>query len=198
MNIKTIQLNIMFSPYTIDTYNTFDFDSHDENEVYNYNDEHNTNYTYDDFDWTYDRKGLVKQLADNWLYLTKANILDDVILDIVPDGEPYSPREYNFSTDNQNIIFTVDYDKLTAYIKDNQAHYDANKIKSSSGFWWFGDDDQTMLHYYLHFKSAADYTENDYINDQYDLLQGNGLIYEFVTFELIKPEPETITETQTV
>jgi len=188
---KQLKLSIMYTPYTIDTYSTFDFESHDEMEVANYNEENNTSYTYDDFDWTYDHKGLVKQLADNWLELMRAHIIDDVILAIEPDGEPWSPREYNFSTDDQNIIITVDYDKLVQYIKDNQAHYDDNRIQSCDGFMYLGDDEQAMLHYYLAYKSITDYSESDYISDQYDLLQGNGQLDEFVSFELIKPEPNT-------
>jgi hypothetical protein len=183
----------MYTPWTIDTYSTFDLEGHEDQEIYNYNEENGTSYTYDDFNWSYDHKGLVKQLANNWLDLTKFNILDDVILAITPDGEPWSPREYNFTTDDQNINFLVDYNKLVAYIEANREHYNQNKISDSSGFWWLGDKDQTMLHYYLATKSANDYTENDYISDQYDLLQGNGQLYELVSFELIEKQPEPTT-----
>lgn len=183
---KTINFEITYTPWTIDTYNTFDFESHDDQEIENYNAENNTNLYYDDFNWSYNHKGLVKQLADNWLNLTRETILDNVIKAIEPNGEPYSPREYNFTTDNQSINFTVNYDALLAYIEDNKEHYNVNKIQSCSGFWWLGEEDQTMLHYYLAYKSAADYPEFDYISDQSDLLNGNGQIYEFVTYEPIK------------
>lgn len=176
----------MYTPWTIDTYSTFDFDSHDESEIDYYNEEHNTSYTYDDFDWTYNHKGLVQCLASNWLDFVQKNIIDDVILAIEPDGEPWSPREYNFSTDNQNIIFTVNIDALKKYIFNNVDDYNVNKIQDRSGFWWMGDDEQTMLNYYLRTKSEQDYTQYDYYSDQLDQLQSNGQLYDFVSYELIK------------
>jgi hypothetical protein len=185
-NIKPIEMNIMFTPWTIDTYSTFTFDDHDEREIENYNQENGTELTYDDFEWEYDHKGYVKQLADNWLDFMRDNIIDDVILAIEPDGEPWSPKFYNFSTENQNIKFTVDYAKLTEYIEANREHYQKNKIGSCDGFMWFGDDDQTMLHYYLQYKSGSDYTDENYYYDQIEALQSNGQIYEFVKFEVIK------------
>lgn len=102
------------------------------------------------------------------------NIIDDVILAIEPDGEPWSPREYNFATDNGNVHFTVNHDALVAYIAQNRADYDVNKIASCSGFVWFGDEDQTMLNYYLHHKSLTDYSEDAYLSDQNDMLYSNG------------------------
>jgi len=177
-------MNIMFTPWTIDTYSTFTTDSFETMEIDNYNEVNGTNYNYDDFEWSYDHKGIVKALAKNWLEFVTDNIIDDVIVAIKPDGEPWSPREYNFSTDNQNIIFTVNYDKLNDYIKANQASYNKNKIASCDGFMWFGDDDQTKLHYYLAYKSGNDYTPANYQMDQYEREFDSS--WEYITYELIK------------
>jgi hypothetical protein len=192
---KTIELNIMFTPWTIDTYQTFVTDSYEEQAIEYYNEresyeaqKNGTNdarvYTYDDFEWEYDHKGFVKCLADNWVHFMRENILDDVILAVELDGEPWSPRQYNFSTDNANIKFTVDYEKLMAYIEANREHYSENKIRGRDGFMWFGDDEQTALHYYLAHKSETDYPQDDYYSDQWDLLSGNGQIGEFINFEV--------------
>lgn len=178
----------MYTPWSIDTYQLFSTDMYEEQEIEWYNEQNETSYTYDDFDWSLDHEGYVKQLAANWLDLVRDNIIDDVILSIDPDGDPWSPRYYNYGTDNQNIHFTVDYDALKKYIADNQSDYDADKIKSSSGFVWLGDDDETMLQYYLNKKSGTEYSDESYMYDQFDLLHGNGQIGEFISFELIKKD----------
>lgn len=181
---KEIEFQVMYTPWTIDTYVTFDTERWEEMEIGAYNEEHGTKYGYDHFEWEYDHKGFVKQLAENWLYLVPKNIIDDVILGIEADGEPWSPREYNFSTDNMNVKFVVDVEKLAAYVDANRDHYDAEKIKSGDGFMWLGDEEQTMLEYYLAQKSVGEYTAEDYEDDQRDLLDGNGQIGEFVTMNV--------------
>lgn len=176
----------MYTPWTIDTYSTFTFDREEEYIIDDLCESDGKQYTYDDFTWDYDHKGLVKQLHENWLGLIHANVLDEVILAIEPDGEPWSPKYYNHGTDNANIHFVVDYEKLLAYIDVNREHYEQNKIRSTDGFMWLGDEDETMLQHYLTYKSGADYTDESYECDQWDLLIGNGQMQEFINYEVTK------------
>ena len=50
-NNKKISLESLYTPYTLDCNNTFTFDSTIEGEIENYNQENDTNYNYDDFDF---------------------------------------------------------------------------------------------------------------------------------------------------
>jgi hypothetical protein len=182
--ITNIELEAMFTPYTLDTYSTFEIGSDDDMEIENYNEINGTDLSYYDFNWTYDNESFLHDIAKKRLELMRDNILDDVIIGIKKDGEPWSPREYNFSTDNANNIYTVNIKKLKQYIKDNQEDYNKNKLKDRDGFMWFGDDHQTMLNYYLRTESAKEntgYTQDDYIVDIYDAIRA----HEYVTFEPI-------------
>ena len=181
-----IKLDVMSTPYTIDTYSTYLSDSYEEQEIEYYNETNETDYNYDDFDWKYNHKGLVQHLADSLLEQMRENIIDDVILKIEADGEAWSPREYNFATDNASFIYTVNPEALEAYIADNAEAYETDKKKSYDGFWWRGDEDETRLAFYLEHKSVKDYTNEDNFYDQWDELNGNGVWHEFIDYELIK------------
>lgn len=176
----------MFTPWTIDTYQTFNMERAEE-QIVGYLQEENPekDITYDDINWTYDMKGYVQALAEKWQQLLTDNILDDVILSVELDGESYSPHEYNFSTDNCATVFDVNIEKLRAYIKENQGHYNKNYIRSCDGFMCLMDDEQVMLHYYLTYKSGDEYKPYTYIMDVLDDDQiGDG--YNFIDYELIK------------
>lgn len=121
-------------------------------------------------------------LFDNLHHLLTKNIIDDVILSITKDGEPWSPREYNFTTDEGSLFFEVNHEKLAQYCYgDNAEDYNKNKLRSRDGFMWLGNREQTMLVYYLAHKSADDYTPDDYYSDQIDMLEGNGGWSEVIT-----------------
>lgn len=180
-----IQLSFMYTPYTLDTYQTFTSDSFEEHELESLSEEHGREISYDDIDWTYDHEKLVEMLYDNAIDLLQKNIIDDVILAVEKDGAPWSPREYNFSTDDGNIIFTVNHEKLVQFCQ-NDSDYHKDKIQSVSGFMWLGNDDQTMLNYYLAKKTASEYTPDDYYSDQIDMLDGNGGWDDVISYELKK------------
>lgn len=177
--MQKIEFSISFTPWTIDTYSVFSLDHEIENILYNQN-EDGLSDDYDSYDWTFNHKGYVQSLAENWLDIVTGEVLDDVIKSIKLDGESYSPREYNFSTDNCNIIFEVDIDKLCDYIEQNKDDYEKNKIQSESGFMWLGDIMQQMLHYYLHNESIKALPPEYYEDSQRELTQG----YEFIDYEL--------------
>jgi hypothetical protein len=178
---KQIEYDITFTGYTIDTYQMFTSERDDEYIIDGYQEETGRDISYDDIDWTYDHKGYVKALAETWCDLMNENITDGVIKSVALKGEPWSPREYNFSTDNCVTLFTVNYEALRKYIADNLADYNKNKIASSSGFVWLGDKDDTMLHYYLHTVSHKLYSPEDaYIYDMFDRVSW----YEYITTKL--------------
>jgi len=159
MNNKTITLETVFTPYTLDTYQTFTFENDEECLI-------DDGKTYDDYDWNYDCKGYLNDLAKNLIVLLRDNILDDVITAIDSDMKVLSPKQYNFDTDKIFIDFKVNQLKLDKYINDNIDDYEKNKLKNCDGFMWFGDDNQTRLNYYLRAVSAEKYPAIDYFYDQ--------------------------------
>lgn len=179
---KEIELNSMFTPYTIDTYQMFTMDREEEYIIENLSEDTGRELTYDDIDWTYDHEGFVQALANKRLQVLQENIIDDVILSVRENGPAVSPKEYNFKTDDAFDIYTVDIVKLNQYISDNIADYQENKLKDGPGFWWFGDDDQTKLNYYLGKKTEKEYDPIDayYYDMTDDLSEG-----EFIQAKLI-------------
>ena len=173
--MEKITLETVFTPYTLDTYQTFTFENDEECLI-------DEGKTYDDYEWDYDCKGYLNDLAENLIVLLRDNILDDVITGINSDLKVSSPKQYNFDTDKIFIDFKVDQLKLDKYINDNIDEYNKNKLKSCDGFMWFGDDKETKLNYYLRKVSAEKYSQESYFYDQIDCVQG----CEYITNKLIK------------
>lgn len=177
MKTTTLKMSITDTPYTIDTYSTFDLDSADEFIMENIKEDHPelTDISYDDIDWTYDNKGYVQALADNWLKLMKEHIKDAIILDITSDGPAYSPREYNFTTDSAPVSFTIDQEALEAYIALHKEAYEREKHRSYDGYMWLGDELDNMFLFYIEKESTQAYTIDHYLTDQYEQVDA----YEF-------------------
>jgi hypothetical protein len=171
-----ITLDTQFIPYSLDSYNLFTFDSEIDCIL------ENEKKDYDDFDWNYDNTGYLKALAENLIKLLNDNILDNVIISLSSDLNVISPKEYNFSTDRIFIDFNVNLFALKDHIKANQADYDANKLKDGPGFMWFGDDNQTMLNYYLRTVSAKNYEFESYYYNQLEQVPAD----EFISYEPVK------------
>jgi hypothetical protein len=184
---KIIELESTYTPYTLDTYHTFTFESDEDYILEILNDEKSDEadeITYDDVDWDYNTDGYLKDLAEKRVELMNDEILDDVILKVESKGEIVRPAYYNFTTDRDNTYFTVDIEKLEKYISGHKEDYEKNKIQSCGGFMWLGDEEQTMLNYYLMYKSADDdkgYTRHAYVIDQYDCFSP----YEYIDYKLI-------------
>lgn len=176
MNIQKLPLTIDDTPYTIDTYSLFTMDN--EEAIMD------DGKTYDDYEWEYDNKGYVQALADNWLKLMRGNIIDPVILAIESDGPAYSPREYNFKTDNAPISITIDRDALNAYIETNKEKYEKEKRHSYDGYIWLGEEIDNMLMFYLENESIKLYSTEDYYMDQREQVSE----YEYMSNTLIEPE----------
>lgn len=183
MNTKQIELNAMFTPYTLDTYATFTLDSEEEYIINNLSEDTGRDLTYDDIDWSYDHAGFVKALAKRRLEILRDNIVGNVILSIDDNTDISSPREYNFKTDDCFNVYTVNINALDKFIANNQADYDQNKLKDAPGFYWFGDEDQTKLNYYL---NKTNYTEinSNFEAYYYDMIDGFDYS-EFITYKLI-------------
>lgn len=165
MNTKQINFDISFTPYTIDTYSAFTAENDEDLIIDGFEQDTGRKLTYDDIDWNYNKADYTQKLAEKWQELMVENIKDRVIKDIKLEGKAYSPREYNFTTDNCQVIFTVNLEALNSYIEQNKADYQANHIRSYDGFLCFMDDEQVKLHYYLHNKTAKEYEPDDYMQD---------------------------------
>lgn len=141
---------------TIDTYGMFDSENAIEDLIDWFNEQHDTNYDYDDFEWDYDHAQIVKDFAEK-----RAEFLESespAIHKCVPVSTG-SPREYNFSTDYAIYEITYDDEAVDKYVKDNQQDYD--KWYRESGWYehteWRDDDDKqkeenrtiSKLDYYL-------------------------------------------------
>jgi len=173
---KDINLSIMYTPYTIDTYNTFTMETAEGCIMEDQQCE------YDDIEWNYDHREYLQALADSWIELMNKNILDDVILKVEADGKAISPKEYNYRTDDCDVIFTVNINQLKAYIDRNSEDYAKNKIGSVDGFMWFGDDNETMLHYYLKKQSVKHYDAYAYYIDQMESVND----FDYIDYKIIK------------
>jgi len=173
---KEIELESTFTPYTLDRYATFTFEGYEDDLIEAYNDKHGTRREYDDFEWAYNTKDYLIDLAENRLKLLRQNILDNVIIGIDADGEPTSPRYYNFDTDKAFNIWIVDIDALRRYVEEHKADYEENKLRDRDGFWWFGDEEQTMLNYYLFTESVKRYNKDDYFYNQLEQVDGKAYI----------------------
>ena len=106
---------------SIDTYNQFTGDGVDESIIQYYNENHNTNYTYDDFEWDYEHAEIVKDLATERAYLLETELPGFKSIKVESTG---SPREYKFSTDY--AMFEIDYDEkmVSDYINSHPEYVD--------------------------------------------------------------------------
>lgn len=177
MNKQTWTASNLDTPYTLDTYSTFNLDCEEQ-----LMDEGKT---YDDYEWEYDTKNYLAALAENWQKLMRENILDSVILSITVAGAPSSPNYYNFTTDSAPIEIEYDLEALAAYIAAHRAYYDDNKRHSYDGYMWLGEDIDAQIIYYLENESTKLYPVDTYIMDQYEDIPQ----YEYVT--MTEKQPET-------
>ena len=182
MDKQKIELETLYTPYTLDCYSTFTFDGEEEYIIESLSEDTGKDLTYDDIDWTYHSEDYLNALAKNLVTLLQDNIIDDVILAIDWDGKTHSPREYNFTTDKCWLDITVDMDKLDAYIKANAAKFKAEHIRSCDGFTWLGNDNEEKLIWYIQTVSAELYSPCTYQMDQMEQVQ----THEFIEAEPIK------------
>lgn len=127
---------------SVDTYGQFTGSDVDEQIIQSYNDEHGTDYNYDDFDWEYDHANIVKDLATERAALLETEVPAFKSVTVETTG---SPREYNFSTDY--AMFEIDYDEdmVEQFVTDNTDLW--NEFYHDSGWWsqisWRDDNEET-------------------------------------------------------
>lgn len=151
---------------TIDTYNLFTGGDVDEDIIQYYNEQHGTNYTYDDFEWDYEHAEIVKDLATERAILLETEVPAFKSVKVKSTG---SPREYNFSTDY--AMFKIDYDEDMVEKFVGQDFNKWHEFYHDSGWWsqisWREDTEETRdlirmakLNYYL-----DDFYKNQWVDD---------------------------------
>ena len=186
MTILTVNSQDLGRAATIDTYGMFDGGSIDDALIEWYNEEHNTDYNYDDFEWEYDHENIVKDLAKK-----RAEYLENDV-DIIHSVKVLStgsPREYNFSTDY--AMFEIDYDKdaVDVYIYDHAE--DWSEWYKNSGWYstieWRDDGDyknelleMARLNFYLDkWYDSSEWRDYDPLYED-----ENDIYYEHTTYKL--------------
>ena len=190
---KTIRLNNQDTPFTIDTHQYFTGDDTDEMIIRDYNDENDTDLDYDSFDWSYDHKAIVKELATASLEWLQENILDDIImnLDLV---ETFSPKFYNYSTDSYSLDIEIDTGALDRLY--DWSSYDGNFqawLRDSDNQYLYetGTDDEQLdwkAMYHLE-QVATDEMKGDYLMAIHE--SSSELWYENTEMILIEKEVAT-------
>jgi len=176
-----ISLETFYTPYTLDTYQTFCGDGEEDRIIQDLLDNKEIK-NENEVEFTFKHKEYLNDLAINLILLLNQKILDDVILGISSNLEVLSPNFYNFTTDHIFIDFKINKVNLKNFIEKNKEDYEKNKITDVIGFWWFGNKWETMLAYYLHKVSAEKYTKEYYICDQLESVPS----YEYINYKIIK------------
>ena len=109
---------------SIDTYSMFCGSTADEMLMSDYNNEHGTDYWYDNFEWEYNHEQIVKDLANASRKFHLDNTLGPVVKNIGEIVNTGSPKEYNFSTDYYTCNWEIDEQALETFIKKNQANFE--------------------------------------------------------------------------
>ena len=156
--MKTITVNSqdLGNVATIDTYGTYNGELVDDEMIEHYNEEHRTDYNYDDFDWNYDHKAIVKDLAE-----LRAKFLENncEAIEKCVVKSTGSPMYYNYSTDYAMFEITYNEKLVNEFVEKNKEEF--KSWYSESGWWssteWREDDDPRLeenreiarLDYYL-------------------------------------------------
>lgn len=154
----------------IGTYQNFDGYGVDEMIIEGYNQEHGTDYDYDDFEWDYEHAEIVKDLATE-----RAKLLqDDVdIIKSVKVIKTGSPREYNYSTDWADFEIDYDSEAVDAYIYQHPEEWsDFYRRNWYSAIEWRDDGEVkdemlqvARLHFYLHHFWKDNWEDYDPLRD---------------------------------
>ena len=152
---------------TIDTYNCFTSSSAEDCLIDYYNQEHDTDYTYDNFEWDVDFSQVRDELASaskSWLV---ENVLGKIVKNIGEITGTFSPSYYNFQTDSWEAEWDIDEIELAKYIDNHKEDYGVWYRDSS---WaehtdWRDDDDPkkttntiiAMLGFWLKTEFSSDY-----------------------------------------
>lgn len=107
---------------TIDTYQMFNGESFEGNELDGFNEQNETLYTYDDFNWSYNHKKIVEDLANASIEILEHSIKYTEYADIIKSityVSSGSPKFYNYTTDHYIMNIDFDPEKLQSYSDKN-------------------------------------------------------------------------------
>jgi hypothetical protein len=106
-------------PYFTGFYNTpfGEFDSQEMDNIETYNDENDTNLSFDDFEWEY--QDALNDVAKLCFDTLEPLIIKLPFVEKVTYVDLYSPKEYNYRNDQINVDYLVDYDKMIKYFIGN-------------------------------------------------------------------------------
>lgn len=136
MKVKT------FLPVFDGFYHTFFECDSEEFMINDYNNEHNTNYDYSDFNWNYDdyHKSVAKQCCS----VINKLLIKHKIIKSLKFEKIVSPRQYNFENDSINISTDIYVNNIKKYLKENFkdfSDYVKSHYTSVSGFTSFYSND---------------------------------------------------------
>jgi hypothetical protein len=163
--------------YTIDTYAMFQ-NNNDEYIVENLQDEY-PDITWDDIDWEYHHPEYVNNLAHASInILHNALVLhgDGIVqaIDFVKSG---SPQFYNYTTDWYTAEWTIDVEKLRAWIARNELEYENFVSESQWSSVEPGSDDEVVR--MLDFYTIFTYDPEEYESTMYEVIGEAGDVIEY-------------------
>ena len=180
--MEKIIMNSIGSPFTLDMYCTFITESAEEYHIEIFNEEHNTNLSYDSFEWTYDMDSIHKELAECW----KDYVLEhfpELIKDISIISL-HRPKYYNYTTDSADFELTVDTDFLDSFIDKNKESYIYFTYPREYNLHYSSDplnDTLEKVYFYMHTKSEKENLEDNYIIDTFEKISET--MYNAITME---------------
>lgn len=190
-----------------DTYQSFNGDSWVESTIEYLREETGRDLGYDDINWTYDHKGIVRDLAEelsNWLSQTLMEAGLESLRDVkVVDS--WSPAYYNFTSDGWEVELTFDPIELRELTPDFDVDdWGHEWYRSVDGFMSYVtsrlNDDTWHADYDAEFRIESLLSEQDSRDDEswfYWLLESEWEVYDAnVKVEVIEPEPEYFLDTQ--
>jgi len=164
---KVVKINSGNTPFTVDMYQTFTGESNNDSMLDYYNSQNDTSLDYNDFDWEYNTKEVLKGLSMASVEYIIENTNENIIKNVELVGT-FSPQFYNYNTDSYDMNIEVDTDKFTKYMQENEKEYatwaNAQSYHIPTGIAEGITDD--MLSYYLY--TEMNDTE-DYIMSMYDV-----------------------------
>jgi len=167
-NNKIVEGTLPFFPGFYET-EFSDFEKIEFDLIEIYNNENKTNYTYDDFDWDYDN--VLKEVANLCYDAIKPQLMKlSFILDM-KFVDVYSPKYYNYSTDQINIDYTIDYNKMKKYFLGDSTLEDIENRDFDDNFDYMYDYiDECIKSEYTSRPGFTSYYSNDIIEWLKDLL----------------------------
>ena len=115
-NNKKIEGTLPFFP---GFYNTQfgEFERQENDMIEYYNEENSTNYTYDDFDWSYSE--VFNEVARLCFDTIEPMLLKLPFVEKMTYDGSYSPKQYNYRNDAINVTYGIDYDAMKKYFLED-------------------------------------------------------------------------------